>query len=237
MPANGAADIVVRAKAGGKEIRDYVTVEGEETKIDVAVHAAPIPRMIQAAAVSTPQSSIIAQPPTPTRYPRLAAAANPQSPEPPAETAPPLLLQSFEDATQAQTGIPVTALQVVGVSQNEARVSCSFNAIAPIASFRAEAQTVIIVDGKAQPKWVPLMDAKMQIDGKTVTTDLPHLRPNMLYVLRIVGADAQGKIIAMSTSAAVWTPRAKPPHYWGWGAGIAVLAGGGWWIWRKRATR
>ena len=87
-PANGAADILVRAKAGTGEVDDRVTVEGNGFKAEVPVHAISVEAMERmqlkpAILGATPQETVAAGPAGPAQPARRVASASPVSPAAP----------------------------------------------------------------------------------------------------------------------------------------------------------
>jgi len=239
-PAKGMAEIVVRAKPGEEgEIHDHVTVtvDAEGLKADIPVEAVAVLGQGQTPAASlpaeTPVSAGAVGPIGPTG-PITAAAAPEELPE---MTLPPLASDLGTPAEQ-EARTPVSPLEVESLGKDEARVTCNFNSAAPVHSYRLEAQTLVLdAHGRAEAKWVPVAHATVEVNGPAVSADLKHLQPNALYLVRLLGLDQEGRIVAISSAGEVWTARAAPGGHWGWVALIgALLAGAAAWRWRTLPT-
>jgi hypothetical protein len=234
VPAKGAANLVVQTRpAAVGEIYGEVTVQGAGEKLIVPVHA---PAM-QAIAHSTP-ASLPAQ--TPAQTPAQAAsrpAPAPAAPEAYAALPAVNLPAQTQDSAMPERGTPVLPLEVRSVGETEARLTCDFKGLAPVRSYRPEAQTVVLdAHGRPEAKWVPLAGAQLDFNQTAVSVNLDHLQPGALYVVRLVGVDEHGSVTAMSSSAQVWTARAPKGGHWGWAAlAVAALSGLAVWWRRKRA--
>jgi hypothetical protein len=125
-------------------------------------------------------------------------------------------------------------LDIESVGVGEARVICDFKNARPVHTYRLEAQTVgLDAHGRPEAKWAPFARATMEVNGSSVSAELKHLQPNALYVVRLLGLDAQGAVVAVSSAGELWTARAADGGHWGWvmlgGAALVV----GVWGWRK----
>ena len=238
-PAKGVAEIVVRAKPGEKgELQDHVTVEGEGVKADIPVHAAAMPG--QSPAVIAQRVMVTGSAESPTRAEPVSAPIQAGADAPGnallAEMTLPPPVRDLGDSAASEGRMPVMALKVERVGEHEARVSCDFKAVAPAQTYSLEAQTVRLdANGRPEAIWQPFARAAVQANGQSVSAEMAHLLPNALYVVRLVGVDEQGKVVALSSSVQVWTVRPQSGGRWGWVAvGVAVLAGVGVWMRGKR---
>jgi hypothetical protein len=236
VPAKGVVDIAVRAKPGELgAIADQVTLEGDDLKAVVPVYAAATQvEMVHPspAAKSSPASSL------PPVKPALAAASAMAAPAPVATSIAPMVAEA-DQSVPPEKGIPVQALAIQKVEEHRAVVACNFKTGVPVTAYRLEAETLIL-DGHGQPrqKWVPLANGTVKVTGSSVTAELDDLRPDTLYIVRIVGLDDQGGILAISSSADLWTPRPPRRGYWGWAMlGLAAIAAAGAWRWWKTGYR
>ena len=239
LPAKGAADILVQAKPGeGGEIRDEVTIEGEGIKASVPVHAAAIQRLAPGA------MSVVHASAAPSVSPRVAATLGPVSTQTvavvPDAAQPDVALPPLVSAPESPVSVTtVSALGVKILSPNAVRLGCTFKNASPLA-YRLEAQTVGL-DARGMPmaKWVPAGNSTVVVNGQSVTADLSDLSPGTLHVVRLVGMDPQGRIVALSSTRQIWTEAAQPA-YWRWIllAVVVLSAGaGGAWFWRKHSIR
>jgi hypothetical protein len=230
VPPNDVAEISVSEKGrGNSEIDDHVMIEGENIKADVRVHAAgarpPAAPPLPAASgmLAEPGSVAIATPP---------AQVEP-APDGPGNNAdltlgtlPPL---APDLGNVAALQIPMPTLEVERVSQTDARVTCDFRGAEPARSYHLEEERVVLdPHGKAVATWPLFKNARVAANGQNVSADLIQLRPSAHYVVRLVGVDDQGGVVAMSGPAEVWTARAPKRSYWGWVVGgLVILAGVG----------
>jgi hypothetical protein len=232
VPANGVAEILVQTKPGQEgDIRDVVTVEGEDVKTDVSVHAAAVIRRVQPAPM--PISPGI----TPSRIVASVVpvqASSPASGAPAPDTALPPIGSDFDSSPLPSTVTTVSGLGLMMVAADAARFQCNFKGAAARSSYRLELETVgIDAKGRPEAKWVPSANSTVVVDGPTVTADLRHLRPATLYVVRMAAIDPQGAIVGISSTRQIWTAPAKGPP-WGWivfGAVLLIAAAA--WKWRK----
>jgi hypothetical protein len=241
VPGKGTAEIAVRAK-GEAEVLDHVTIEGEDVKADVPVHGASEEAMEEIAAENAAANAPAA---TPAGSPEMAAggpaetagggAGSPPAPTPTPDDGvqstmglPPLELNT-ENAAGPGEGMPVFALAIGRVWENEALVGCNFNGAGMARSYRLETQSVgLDAQGRPAAQWLPMANATLTMQGKFVIAKMEQLDPGTLYVVRLVGLDGQGDVVESSSPGGVWTVRAKGGWRWDWvGAGV-VVAGGGW---------
>jgi hypothetical protein len=236
VPPKGVADILVRTKP--KEngaINDSVALEGDDFKAEIPVRGAPAPAMAQPLAAATPAPSPSA---SPVNGPQAAPAPEQQA-QPAGESLPPMAPEVAAPEPPASPGTPVFSLVVGNVGENTARVTSDFKTAVPVHAWRLEAQTVgVNAAGMPEAQWQPVDNAALDVNGTKVSATLAHLRPNALYVVRLVGVDEQGRLIALSGPGHIWTPRAPERSYWGWVLlGAAAAAAAGTWRWWTRRPR
>jgi hypothetical protein len=246
-PANGAADILVRAKGGKGEVDDRVTVEGEGFKAEVPVHAAPVtePGAVAIAPAKPRETATIATA-TPVRTAQV-ANANPAGPAPPSATSeagmpvlnlPPLAPAADEAAESAAPRMPIWPLGMGRVTQTQALIGCNFRGPQAAQSYRVELQTVGI-DPKGMPMavWQPFTRVALQEKKTMVVAQLLNLQPGKLYIVRLVGLDEHGRVMESSTAGRVWTPAGRRGGGWWWVAAAVAAGAGGFWFWRKRVGK
>jgi hypothetical protein len=238
-PAKGAVQVIVRAKGDDGEISDEVMVEGEGIKTAVAVHAAALAMdQAVAASVATPmpepgQMKVVSNE-TATPGP----AAQPADTTLPELGLPGLGQPQNGELDDLPAGTPVWALGAGTPTETEAVVGCYFKGAPPVKEYRLERQT-LTMDAQGNPvvKWGRFANATLTVKGPLVYAKMEHLQPGTQYVVRLVGLDDHGDVVATSSVQGVTTVAVEEWWSWEWAAGVGVAAGVGGWVWWKRRRR
>ncbi len=140
VPANGEADLVVRARGDG-EIHGSVTLEGDGVKRQVPVHAAAetVPRRSPVAIVpvKSPERAPV-RPATPVeRVRELNAAAPTVAAANAGESTANLPLPGPEETDGSPSATSVWSLAVGRVTETEALVGCRFKGAPPARAYRS----------------------------------------------------------------------------------------------------
>ncbi|HEX4084147.1 MAG TPA: fibronectin type III domain-containing protein, partial [Chthoniobacteraceae bacterium] len=240
VPAGGTVQMVVRAKAGTKaEINDTVVVTGSGVNVQVPVHGAAVlpppvylPATAMASATPAPVIGAAASFRPIAARPAIAApvAAAPAQPDDLSLPAAPAENDDIANITR------YARLEVAKVGRNSAELTCDFSKSPAARGYRVEAESIALDDQKqAVAKWNPMEGATIGLNAGTVTATLDGLIAGAEYVVRIVGLDAGGAIVSASSVAEVRTPSPEKQGHAGWViAGLAILAGGGIWLWQRR---
>ena len=231
-PAKGAAEIMVQTTVGEDraDIHSLVTIEGACEKLEVPVHAAPLRETVGSLAAPSSAGSPAQTPPPAT----VASGLGAEVALPDASL--PQLAADIEEPPAPESGVWVAPVDIEIMGKDGARLTSNFKGAEPARTWRVEVQTVALdAQGTAQAKWSPFAGAMVKADGQSVSAELAHLAPNALYVVRLIGVDEQGRVVALSAAGQVWTARTGSGGHWGWVAlGLAVLAGAGAWVWKRR---
>jgi hypothetical protein len=243
VPAKGAAEIEVQAKGDG-EIQDQVTLEGEDIKTDVGVHAAAVQVAEQPVAANTQAS-----PPATVEGPapmaqvsndatQPAAAGTPDDTAPP-DTGLPPVAQEMEGLDRPLVGVPSQTLVIGRIGENEATAGFDFKDAPAAKSYRLEGQSVALdAQGGAMARWTPFTNTTVTVKGTIVIAHVQQLQAGAMYVVRLVGLDQQGNVIEMTAPREFWTVKAKEDWGWAWaGLAVAAVGAGAWAVWRKGRKR
>ncbi len=233
VPAKGATDLLIQAK-GDDEFTGTLTLTGSGVKFDVPLHAAAI-LPPEPSAVSPPAPSAAPGPNGAVAANAAPAAASAPAAAPMAEPnllAPPPVDQSGE---RTSAGLYLWPLNPASVGQKDAVLTTDFKGPDLPRSYRLEVQTLgIDSHGKVFPQWNPMTNVTLETNGSTITARMQQLNPGTLYVVRIVGLDAQGKPMEWSGVGQVWTAAPWKGGHWLLWTAMLLAAGGGVWAWRRR---
>jgi hypothetical protein len=202
----------------------------------VPIHAAAlIDESAPVASAATPEPAVA----------RMQMVSN-QSPEPAATpndaTFPEIGLPGLDQPNQGTddlpAGTPIWALGAGAPTETEAVVGCYFKGAPPVKEYRLERETLSFdAQGEPEVRWAPFASATLTVRGPLVYARMQHLQPGTQYVVRLVGMDDHGDVVATSSVQGVTTIAAKQWWNWEWATGVLLAGAAAGWFWWKRRRR